>query len=160
MTKGSIYGNFKDKNEVSLEAFKYNFGQLVGRITAYVSRERTAIGQLRAITKFYREDFDLMKYLGGCPVMNAATDSDDTNRQLLKQVNKAFEAIISTIAAIIEKGKADGEIGAKIESAKYAVLFFSMIEGAVLVSKTTGQKTYLVEICERIDHIVDVELVI
>ncbi|RKM92681.1 TetR/AcrR family transcriptional regulator, partial [Aquimarina sp. AD10] len=25
LTKGSIYGNFKDKNEVALEAFRYNY---------------------------------------------------------------------------------------------------------------------------------------
>jgi AcrR family transcriptional regulator len=158
MTKGSIYGNFENKNQVSLEAFKYNFKELTKRITSYVSKEPTAIGQLLALTKFYREDFDVMTYLGGCPVMNAATDADDTNDHLRSEVSKAFDVILGTIGGIIEGGKKTREIWENVESAKYAVLFFSLIEGGILMSKTTGKKQFLFETCDRIDQIINEEL--
>ena len=158
MTKGSIYGNFENKNEVALEAFKYNFKQLVQRITHKVIKEPTAIGQLFALTKFYREDFDVMTYLGGCPVMNAATDSDDTNDHLRKEVTRAFEMILGTISGIIEIGKKSKEIKLEVKADKYAVLIFSLIEGGILISKTTGNKQCLFETCDRIDQIINEEL--
>ena len=158
LTKGSIYGNFENKNEVALEAFKYNFKELGKRITLFVRQEQTAIGKLYAITRFYRKDFEVMKYLGGCPLLNAATDSDDTNEHLKLEVVKAFEATIGIITGIIEMGKKTKEISGKIVASKYGALFFSLIEGGVLLSKTTNKKHYLCEACDRIDKIISEEL--
>jgi len=140
LTKGSIYGNFENKEDVALEAFRFNFQELGKRITAYVSREKSTIEQLFAFTRFYREDFAIMKYLGGCPLLNAGTDSDDT------------------IGGIIEAGRASSEIRSDISGIKYSMLFFSLIEGSILLSKTTNKKTYLFEACDRIDKIIREEL--
>ena len=158
LTKGSLYGNFKNKEEIALEAFRFNFQQLGTRISTYVSRESGTINQLFALTRFYRQDFDVMTYLGGCPLMNAATDSDDTNEGLRQEVTKAFEAVIGVITGIIQTGQQSGEIKANVASANYGVLFFSLIEGGVLLSKTMGRKHYLNEACDRIDKIIQDEL--
>lgn len=158
LTKGSIYGNFENKNEVAVEAFKHNFKELGVRITTFVSKVTNPIDQLLAITHFYRQDFDLMKYLGGCPVMNAAIDSDDTNEHLRKEVAQAVEGIIGIFSGIIESGKKLKQISQTVTPAKYGVLFFAMIEGGILLSKTTNKKQYLYETCDRIDQIIRTEL--
>ena len=158
LTKGSIYGNFTNKNEVALEAFRYNFAQLGARINAYVSKETGAISRLFALTRFYRQDFDMMTYLGGCPLMNAATDSDDTNEALRREVAQAFESVIGIISGIIDQGKQSGEISNQVVAPTYGALFFSLLEGGILLGKTTGKKQYLYEACDRIDKIIQDEL--
>lgn len=158
LTKGSIYGNFDNKNEVALEAFKYNFQQLGNRISAYVGKEKGAVNQLFALTRFYRQDFDLMTYLGGCPLMNAATDSDDTNETLRREVAKAFESVIGIITGIIDRGQQEKVISGAAMASTYGALFFALLEGGILLSKTTGKKQYLYEACDRIDKIIQEEL--
>jgi TetR/AcrR family transcriptional regulator, transcriptional repressor for nem operon len=158
LTKGSIYGNFQNKHEVAMEAFRFNFQQLVQRIYAFVIREKEPIKQLYAITKFYRSDFETMTYLGGCPLLNAASDADDTNGHLRKEVIKSFTAVIDTIAGLIHSGQQAGQIRKKVDAEKYSALFFELIEGGVLLSKTTGEKHYLITACERIDSIIKTEL--
>jgi AcrR family transcriptional regulator len=158
MTKGSIYKNFQNKNELSIEAFKHNLQLLTHRISKYVGLEKTYTGQLLAISRFYRDDYDTMTYLGGCPLMNAAVDSDDTNTHLQKIVNEAFTTIVGFITGIIENGKRNKEIKESIISIDYAVLIFSLIEGGVLMSKTTKNRDYIHLTCDRIDKIIQEEL--
>jgi len=100
-----------------------------------------------------------MKYLGGCPLLNAGTDADDTNENLRREVVNAFEMTLGTIEGIIEAGKASGSIRSDISGVKYSMLFFSLIEGSILLSKTTNKKTYLFEACDRIDKIIREELI-
>jgi len=160
LTKGSIYGNFENKEAVALEAFKYNFDNLGKRIMAYVGKEENARDRLLAFTRFYRDDFNTMKYVGGCPLLNTGADSDDTNKKLKNEVVKAFESTLDLLAEIIEGGKQTRQIKSNIESRRYATLFFALIEGGILLSKTTNQKQYLLEVCERIDKIVEQELIV
>lgn len=158
MTKGSIYKNFENKHELSIEAFRYNLQLLTTRISKYVSKESTALGQLYAISKFYREDFDTMSFLGGCPLMNAAIDSDDTNQHLKLVVNQAFNTIIGFISQIIERGILNKEIKDGLNAKEYAVIIFSLIEGGILMSKTTQDSNYMFITCNRIDKIIAEEL--
>ncbi len=158
LTKGSIYGNFANKNEVALEAFKYNAALLGRRIGAYVGKVAGPLAMLFAITKFYREDFNVMVDFGGCPLLNAATDSDDTNEQLRVEVAKAFNNTLGMIKGLIERGIAAKEIVPGIDAKRYAVLFLSLIEGGILLSKTMRNKQHLLETCDRIDRIITDEL--
>lgn len=158
LTKGSIYGNFENKNEVALEVFKYNFQQLGFRIRSFVSKAPDPINQLYALTKFYRADFEMMTYLGGCPILNAAADSDDTNPTLRKEVITAFQTVLFIISGIIRDGQNKRLIPVDLDADKYATVFFELLEGGVLLSKTMGDKQYLIDACDRIDLIIKREL--
>ncbi len=153
MTKGSIYRNFENKNEISIEAFKYNILELNRRLEAYTGKERDSIGQLMAITRFYRQDFETKSFLGGCPIMNAAIDSDDTHEELKKVVHFALNKILGIIGQIIQNGLDKNEIKNSIIPENYAVLIFSLIEGGLFSSKTTESPKYLFQTCDRIDKI-------
>lgn len=158
LTKGSIYGNFLNKEEVAMEVFRHNFKELATRIIAFVSKESTSVARLYAFTRFYRRDFDFMKYMGGCPLMNTATDADDTNEAMRAEVAKAFEMVIGNIKKIIEEGIQNKEILPHVDPEKYGALFFTLMEGGILLSKTTNNKQYLYVACDRIDKIIEDEL--
>ena len=54
LTKGSIYGNFTNKEEVATEVYIYNISVLYDRLKAGIEAETTAEGKLHAFLSFYR----------------------------------------------------------------------------------------------------------
>lgn len=161
LTKGSIYGNFENKDQLALEAYRYNAGSLKEKMSSSFSNEfPSAIGKLHAFVAFYRKNWDSVFLSGGCPLMNAATESDDTLPDLKNQVKKSFEEWISKISEVISQGQKTGELNKKPNAEEYASLFVMMIEGGILLSKTTGDKKFLNLTLDRMLIIIDTELAI
>ena len=84
MTKGAIYGNFKNKNEIALEAFHYNFSNIYKNIEEVVASKDNACDRLIAFANFYLDHFAEILEIGGCPLLNAAIDSDNVHSDLKK----------------------------------------------------------------------------
>ena len=142
LTKGSIYGNFKNKEEVAVAAFNYNYQNLIKRFAKKVSSEATATEKLLAFLVTYEELYDDIIKIGGCPILNNAVDTDDTNTFLSSLSNKAFSAWNQNLKAIITKGISNKEIYSTIDPEFYAGLFVVTIEGGLLLSKSTGERQY------------------
>jgi AcrR family transcriptional regulator len=142
LTKGSIYGNFRDKEDVAISAFNFNYQNLIKKFATRLSHEDGAIGKLNAFLDVYEESFQELMQLGGCPILNNAVDSDDTNERLRHLSVKAFKDWNHNIASIIRKGVADKEIYASINADSYADLFLVNIEGGLLLAKSTGERHY------------------
>ena len=51
LTKGSIYGNFENKEEVALAVFDYNYGKVNQLIQQRIQREETYYDKLMVYTK-------------------------------------------------------------------------------------------------------------
>ena len=90
LTKGSIYGNFENKDEVALEVFKYNSKTLGKNLSHSFGEEfPTMLEKLFAFVAFYRNNWKSVFLNGGCPLMNAATEADDAfpagRRMLLRR---------------------------------------------------------------------------
>ncbi|WP_419869142.1 TetR/AcrR family transcriptional regulator [Chryseobacterium sp. CT-SW4] len=161
LTKGSIYGNFENKEEVALEVYKHN-ADLVSKnmLRSFGEEYTTSTDKLRAMVNFYRENWDIVFATGGCPLMNAATEADDTFPMLRKQVKKSFEEWARKTSAVIRQGQIKGEIKRDCNADEYSSLFIMLIEGGILLSKTTGKKEYLELVLNRILSIIDQELTI
>lgn len=159
LTKGSIYGNFDNKDQVALEVYKYNSSLLSKSMARSLGDEfSTAIDKLNAFVNFYRKNWEAVFENGGCPLMNAATEADDTFPSLKKQVTQSFEGWIKKITAIIIEGQKTGEIHADIDAHKYGSLFIMLVEGGILLSKTTENEKYLHLALDRILFMIDKEL--
>ncbi|WP_326981825.1 TetR/AcrR family transcriptional regulator [Chryseobacterium sp. MYb264] len=159
LTKGSIYGNFSSKDEVALEVYKYNSGVLGKNMARSLSKEfPTTIDKLYAFTDFYRKNWKIVFEVGGCPLMNAATEADDTFPDLRKQVAESFKVWIKNISDVIQQGQENGEIHKEINAEEFGSLFIMTVEGGILLSKTTGDEKYLNLALDRILLIIDKEL--
>src|SRR5271155_2388211 len=66
LTKGSIYGNFADKDEVALAVFDYNVGRLGARTLAGMDLQQSARETLLAYIGSYQLRNPLTE--GGCPI--------------------------------------------------------------------------------------------
>lgn len=159
LTKGSIYGNFENKDEVAKEVYLYNSKRLQNSFIGQLTSEMTTREKLFAIVDIYRKTWEINFSRGGCPHLNTAVEADDTMPYLKNEVNKNFESWANQFSKILEKGKTQNEIVESIDSQKYAYQFIALIEGGILLSKTMNNKTHLFNALERIEKIIDNELI-
>ncbi|MCT4580719.1 MAG: TetR/AcrR family transcriptional regulator [Flavobacteriales bacterium] len=158
LTKGAIYGNFKNKEELSLEAFNHNIRFVLGMIRERMDAETTSIGKLKALNNFYRDYTKETIHLGGCPILNVGIDANHLHPLLLTRVDYVIQKLEESIAEVIQNGIAKQEIKQEIEPIKYARLFFSKLEGAIFMAVIRKNEAYLKEMTDHIDYTIDKEL--
>ena len=160
LTKGSIYGNFANKDEVALAVFDYNLSLLNKGIAAVTTGSASAIEKLLKMAEFYRSEFKQTLTMGGCPILNTAVDADDTHPELKEKVSKSIKAWKKNIEAIIQAGIERKEVNAAVNSAQFASEYIALIEGGIMLSKTTGDASMLYYCIERVKKIIETELAI
>lgn len=161
LTKGSIYGNFENKDEVAIEVYRYNAGQLSKIMSRSFGDEfPTTVDKLYAFVAFYRKNWRSVFSNGGCPIMNAATEADDSFPALKNQVKESFEIWTHKISGVIQQGQKNGELNPNALPEEHAALFIMLIEGGILLSKTTDDEKFLNLALDRITQIIDCELII
>jgi len=158
MTKGAIYGNFADKDEIALAAFDYNFAELSEKIGSAVGSKENACDKLIAFANFYLDHFIEISRKGGCPLLNAAVDSDNIHPSLKERVAEAIETWINTVTRIVYSGIKHKQINANTKPEQFASVFVSLIEGGLLLSKATGNTIHLSRNIDQIIYLVNAEL--
>ena len=158
MTKGAIYGNFKDKDEIALAAFDYNFAEISKKIQNVIRAKQDACDKLVAFANFYLDEFSEISRTGGCPMLNAAIDSDNVHLPLKRKVAQAIESWTNTVDRVIYSGIKRKQIVQSARPEQFASVFVSLIEGGILLSKTTGNTIHLSRNIDHIIHLVNTEL--
>ncbi len=154
LTKGSIYGNFKDKDEVAVCVFQYNVDNLISYLTRAIDKENSSIDKLLAIPKAYRKLYKTMIAYGGCPILNTAAEADDTHQVLCRMTVDAIGTMKKTICRLIESGKQADELNNATDTDTMAEVVICLIEGGSLLSKTTGEKTYMMNSLNQIEALI------
>ena len=158
LSKGSIYGNFENKDELAVAVYKYNFGLVAKRLSELMRAKSKAEDQLKAMINFYRTDWKIIFERGGCPLLNASVEANDGLACLKDPVQQSIEKWASDLVVIIDRGKAEGEFKADIDSRYYAYAIISDLEGAMMVSKTMLKQDLLFSGLDRIDAMIDREM--
>lgn len=158
LTKGAIYGNFKNKEELAIASFKFNVKNMMKRIAEHLSLSDSPIQKLFLISDFYRNYYNYSKQLGGCPVLNIGVDANNQNSLLLKKVRQVIEKIQDQVATIIENGIEIGEISSEINAMQYAKRLDTLIQGAIFMTYTMDDEFYLKDTMNQIDQIIHNEM--
>jgi AcrR family transcriptional regulator len=135
LTKGALYGNFNDKEEIATAAFRHAMYKVRGMVKQKLSGARTFKGQLNALFDFYGEYVFDPPVAGGCPLLNAAVETDDDHPSMRRVVVKELMQTVHFIQDLLEKGVLQGEFKRTIKSKELAYTFFCTIEGAVMFSR-------------------------
>ncbi|CAD0004715.1 TetR/AcrR family transcriptional regulator [Flavobacterium chungangense] len=135
LTKGSIYGNFENKDEVALEAFRYNVRKMSHRFKSEMDEKNSYRQKLLVYADIYDCFYSDGFIEGGCPILNTSIEADDTNPVLKLHVKKAFLNWKNTIAGLIEEGQKRGEFKAVHNAEETAFIILAIIEGAVMIAK-------------------------
>lgn len=160
LTKGAIYGNFKNKDELAFLAFKFNVERVVLKIRDELTGIRSPLQQLYGITNFYRTYKSVTIEFGGCPILNIGVDANNQHPELLERVQDVITRLQRYITRIIQNGIDSGEIRKEINPKTYARKFFTLIEGAVFMTATMNDDSYIQEMMAHIDTIISKELAV
>jgi TetR/AcrR family transcriptional repressor of nem operon len=158
LTKGAIYGNFKNKEELAFAAFKSNVDYVVYKIGVHIEGISSPIQQLYGLTNFYRQYRTHTIEFGGCPIINIGVDANHDNPELLKRVQDVISKLQYYITKMIKKAIEAGEVKKSINPEKYGRLFYTVIEGAVFMTSTMNDETYLQQMMAHLDEIIENEL--
>ncbi|MBK0381762.1 TetR/AcrR family transcriptional regulator [Pedobacter sp. SD-b] len=143
LTKGSIYGNFKNKDEVALLAFDHNFGKIASYIREKIAVHSRIIDKLLVYPETYRNFLNIPFLKSGCPILNTSTEADDTHPMLRKKATKALNSWQLSLEKHIQIGIEKKEIKAETNALEFSIILMSIIEGAVMQAKVTGSSTVL-----------------
>ncbi|MDJ0572648.1 MAG: TetR/AcrR family transcriptional regulator [Pleurocapsa sp. MO_192.B19] len=143
LKKGGIYNHFKSKDELALEAFDYAASLLSQRIWSVVKTKRNAIERLQALVSSYLIYIDAPPIVGGCPILNTAIETDDTDSPLRDRALEAMNSSRSLIVRILQKGIKKGEVRSTVEPDTVATIIFSTLEGAIMMSKLERNPIHL-----------------
>lgn len=143
LTKGSIYGNFENKDAVALAAFDYNFGRVTLYLKSKILDKENAIERLLVYPGVYRDFLKIPFLQSGCPILNTSTEADDTHPLLRQKAADALTFWKKSIESQVNRGIERKEIKPGTRAAEIAVVMMSLIEGAIMQAKVTGRPTEL-----------------
>ena len=158
LTKGAIYGNFKDKNELAVRAFVYNIQLVSAQFEKAISGNKTSLEKLYSISNFYHDYYEFTLNFGGCPILNVGVDANHQNEELAQKVKKAIHNLQGNLVQIITVGIQEGEIKKDISAQKFSRKIFALIEGSVFMATTLQDKTYMDDLTESMIQLIDTEL--
>lgn len=154
LTKGSIYGNFTNKEEVAAAAFDYNSGKIRKQVQERIQKAGTYYEKLLVYAQVYHSFTRASFPAGGCPILNTAVDADDTN-PLLK--NKAANAVLrwkKSIENLVQAGIEAGEFKGDADVSGTALSMIALIEGGIMIAKVTNTPASLDEVLKTVNAMV------
>src|SRR5687768_13572203 len=149
LTKGSIYGNFENKEEICHEAFDYLVKRVSADMAMHMSRAATNEERLYAWFDYYTSALK-EEYNYGCPLMNFGTEADDTNPVIKHKVNKAILATQNLVAKVIRAGIEAGEFLKTFDAESFSIKAFAMIEGGIWMARLQGNTKQLQVIFDQL----------
>lgn len=159
LTKGAIYGNFDNKDEIAVAVFQYNTRNQSKRLDDACMGRKTAADTLVAITEYYRINWQTIFQRGGCPFLNAAVEADDNLPFLKKHVQGSIKSWVQRLSRIIDDGMKQGEFRKNLDATGYAYSMITLIEGGIMLAKIENNPKHIFAAMDRIVKMIREELV-
>ena len=153
LTKGALYGNFQDKDEIAVEAFQYAIGKVKEQVRQELHNASTCKERLLLLLSFYSKYVFNPPVPGGCPLLNTAIEVDDHRTSMRRIVVKELHFTINFIQNLIEQGIGKNEFRSDTEPAEIAYTIFCAIEGALMFSRVERSREpmdIIVRHCKKI----------
>lgn len=151
LTKGAIYCNFSNKEDLAFKAFQLNVSLAITPLFKLVTVTEGSLNKLYAITNYQRSYYDLVKDRGGCPMLRVSVDAKFNNPLLFKAAQNLSAKFISGLTNIIKDGILNNEIRPNTDAIKNAKIILSQIEGSSLLSFIHNDPDFIISAMDFID---------
>ncbi len=141
LQKGGIYNHFDSKEQLALAAFDHTAAVLERRFAPVW--EAGGIATLRAFVATFHSFVERPPLPGGCPVLNTAVESDDTDPVLRDRALGVVGEWQERLVAAVADGQARGEIRAGVDAEALATLLIATLEGGLMLARLTGEAVHL-----------------
>jgi len=135
LQKGGIYRNFKNKDEIALEALDYAIETVFQHFSEVTLHTNTALEKISSLFDVYKDVVNNPPVKGGCPLLNTAIDSDDTNPLLRDKALTVLRKFLNMLEEIIEEGIQNRELNPNIDTKAVASFIIASFEGSIMISK-------------------------
>ncbi|OQP46220.1 transcriptional regulator [Niastella yeongjuensis] len=143
MTRGSIYGNFENKEAVALAVFNYNW-DLKRELLAEATRNKAEFkDKLYAHVLAHHPSTKTPFTPGGCPLQNTTMEADDTFEALREKAANGLLIWTKDLTNIIEEGIKAKAFKADTDVLGTSLHIVSLIEGAALYARSTRDMKYV-----------------
>lgn len=142
LAKGSLYIHFKNKEELSYAAVDHNLSLLGLKMSAATGKTITAKEKLLSLLELLEHPLNT-PLEGGCPMLNFGMESDDTNPVIKTKVNNFINACHEQLIYLIETGIKSGEFKETWNAEDFSIKMFTMLEGAIMVSRVAGNDSLM-----------------
>ena len=136
ITQGALFRHFASKDAIWQAVVE----RVTQRLLARVDRlARTAQSPLEALESVFMAHIESHVRHAGVPriIFGELQRAEDT--PIKRLVRKFMEQYIAKVQALIEQGKAGGEIAHEVDARAAATLFIGMIQGLVVQSLVSGE---------------------
>lgn len=143
LRKGGIYNHFESKEELMLSAFSFSIDTMGHFFTEAMAGKQGCMERLLSIASVFEKLAENELLPGGCPIMNAAIEADDTDPLLREKACAAMDGLLGMVGSIVQKGIENGEVKEGVDAEYMATVFISTLEGALMLSKLYGNLEYM-----------------
>ena len=154
LTKGSIYGNFKDKNDVAAHAFQHSIDLIFDYFAGELEAAKTPLDKLLAYPRGFRKIYRMVLAYGGCPIVNTALEADDTHAVLRRMAVDVLARWKASLMTLIRCAKEEGSIDSSVDATTTAEILIALMEGGIVLSKITGEETYFLNTIETAERMI------
>jgi AcrR family transcriptional regulator len=134
-TKGAIYRHFDSKQDLEQQALQSLSKLMFDEIGDLVRRASTFQAKFEAIFSFFENYMNAPLYHGGCPLLNAAVEVDDTNLVLREQAFEMLAQLRASVIKLLENGIKNEQVKGDIDVSFYGTIFIATLEGGIMMSK-------------------------
>jgi TetR/AcrR family transcriptional regulator, transcriptional repressor for nem operon len=153
LEKGGVYRHFASKEELAAEAFRYALAKVAKVRREGLEEIDGAVEKLRYVVRRFVETPGI--FPGGCPLMNAAIDTDDGNLLLRGLVRAGMKEWKALICGIAEEGIKRGEIVAGVEPRRITNTIIAALEGALMISRLEDDRTAIHDVKAMLEPMLD-----
>ena len=151
-TKGAIYRHFKSKAVLEKETLFHLSSLMFEKLRSQIRCENTAGNKLRAIFHYFESYVTNPEVKGGCPLMNAAIEADDSNPTLRKEAIKILDILRDSVTIILKNGLRYKQIKRETDLEFYATIIIASLEGAIMMSKLRGDNQDIRRVIKHLEH--------
>lgn len=133
VSKGTLYGYFKNKEDLFYATFQAFQARLVSQCSAAMAAERTAGGKLRACLMLCMES--LHEHIELFPLtleLWAAASSGSARERFAAVMEALYREFRGMTAGLIDAGKADGEFRRDVDAQAVAAWLVGGLDGMML----------------------------
>jgi TetR/AcrR family transcriptional regulator, transcriptional repressor for nem operon len=158
LEKGGIYRHFGSKEELAVDAFHYAIHLMGQHYREALECEDNSLEKLTAFIRAFRNLFENTPIPGGCPIINAAVESNDKNPEFSHHIRLAMDQLLITIQKIVTEGIRKNEINPSVDPQCVSSLFVSSLEGALLLSRLYQDSSHLDQMANHLSVYVTTNL--
>jgi TetR/AcrR family transcriptional regulator, transcriptional repressor for nem operon len=159
LTKGAIYRHFNNKDELETETLLHLSGLMFEETRKCIVDQKTAPAKLKALFKYFESYIVNTPLKGGCPLLNAATEADDSHPALRKQAVIILDKLHAAVVHILDNGIRYDQLKKNIDKDYYASLIIASLEGAIMMGKLRGNNTDMTRVVKHLNQLVkEIEL--